>query len=99
MDQPIHSPICASEPVAHLNVQSKERKLPVFCPHCGMQIDFDKGICGNRLIDAILLQAERMGAELVCQKCKTRFVFQRVSGLTDTLWRYGKVKERLSDLP
>lgn len=73
---------------------SKERNLPVFCPHCGSQIEFEKGLCGNRLIDAILLQAERMGAELVCQKCRTQFVFQRVCGLTDSLSGYSKSKER-----
>ncbi|WP_417848645.1 hypothetical protein [Thalassoglobus sp.] len=60
-----------------------ERQLPVFCPQCGTRIEIRKGLCGNRLIDAILLQAERLGTELECQRCQTRFVFQKLADIPE----------------
>lgn len=62
-------------------VKQGERQLPVFCPQCGHRIEVKKGLCGNRLIDAILLQAERIGTELECLRCRTRFVFQKLEEL------------------
>jgi hypothetical protein len=53
------------------------RDLPLVCPHCQQSITLAVGLCGNRQIDAILLQAERIGAELECQSCGLRFVFHR----------------------
>lgn len=59
-----------------------DRQLPVFCPQCGVQVQIQKGLCGNRLIDAILLQARHCGTELECHHCRTRFVFQKLTELT-----------------
>lgn len=53
------------------------RDLPLVCPHCQQSITLALGLCGNRQVDAILLQAERIGAELECQGCGLRFVFHR----------------------
>lgn len=61
-----------------LALHRNDRQLPVFCPQCGMRIEVRKGLCGNRIIDAILLQAAGIGAELECQRCQTSFVFQKV---------------------
>lgn len=82
--------VLAQVPVAASQVDDRERnllvpptvrgdrQLPVFCPQCGTRIEIRKGLCGNRLIDAIMLQAERIGTELECQRCETRFVFQKL---------------------
>jgi len=53
------------------------RTLPLVCPHCQRPIDLSLGLCGNRLIAAILLQSQRIGAELDCSVCGLRFVFHR----------------------
>jgi len=55
------------------------RELPLMCPHCQQPIRLATGLCGNRQIDAILLQAERIGTELECHTCGLRFVFHRTS--------------------
>ncbi|WP_437226395.1 hypothetical protein SH661x_004562 [Planctomicrobium sp. SH661] len=56
---------------------SGRRELPLMCPHCQQSINLVTGLCGNRLIDAILLQSERIGTELECGRCGLRFVFHR----------------------
>ena len=53
------------------------RPLPLMCPHCQQPIQLAMGLCGNRQVDAILLQAERIGTELECHRCGLRFVFHR----------------------
>lgn len=53
------------------------RALPLMCPHCQQPIQLTVGLCGSRLVDAILLQAERIGTELECRHCGLRFVFHR----------------------
>lgn len=53
------------------------RQLPLACPNCQRPIALVKGLCGNRQVDVILLQAERVGAELECRDCGLRFVFLR----------------------
>ena len=54
--------------------------LPLVCPACRQPIALALGLCGHRLIDAILLQAERLGTELECDSCGLRFVFHRSPG-------------------
>lgn len=71
-----HPPHTVVPPVNH-----GEKQLPVFCPQCGNRIEIQRGLCGNRIIDAILLQAERIGTELECQRCDTRFVFQKLEAI------------------
>ncbi|SFI18783.1 hypothetical protein [Planctomicrobium piriforme] len=53
------------------------RSLPLVCPSCQQPIALATGLCGNRLIQAILLQSERIGTELECGACGLRFVFHR----------------------
>ena len=69
--------ISAPRPVVVESPPSPPKQLPVYCPRCQSPIQVDRGLCGNRLIDAILLQSERMGAELECRECDLRFVFYR----------------------
>ncbi|GEM_PF-6325336 len=69
-----HSHHEAHRPEGHSH---ERRDLPLVCPHCQQSIVLALGLCGNRQIDAILLQAERIGAELECQSCGLRFVFHR----------------------
>ncbi len=78
------SPTSGQAPIEHPPAITRgERQLPVFCPQCGTRIEIRKGLCGNRLIDAILLQAQRIGAELECQRCQTRFVFQKLEDIPE----------------
>ena len=60
-------------------VGGSRRSTPLMCPNCQEPIPLSSGLCGNRQIDAILLQAERIGAELDCQRCGLRFVYHRVN--------------------
>jgi len=69
---PSHGPAVDLVPVGR-------RELPLMCPHCQQPIRLATGLCGNRQIDAILLQAERIGTELECHTCGLRFVFHRTS--------------------
>lgn len=71
-----HPPHVGAPPVSY-----GEKQLPVFCPQCGNRIEIQRGLCGNRIIDAIMLQAERIGTELECQRCDTRFVFQKLEAI------------------
>ena len=57
---------------------------PIYCPSCGTQIVFHVGLCGNRLLDAIRLQAQRLGSEICCQSCASVFIYQPVETLTDS---------------
>ncbi|WP_145204779.1 hypothetical protein [Thalassoglobus polymorphus] len=78
------SVVLSPAPIEHPPAITRgERQLPVFCPQCGTRIEIRKGLCGNRLIDAILLQAERLGTELECQRCQTRFVFQKLAEIPE----------------
>ncbi|WP_437185807.1 hypothetical protein SH668x_002925 [Planctomicrobium sp. SH668] len=54
---------------------NKGRGIPLICPQCQQAINLSIGLCGNRQIDAILLQAGRIGTELECDRCGLRFVF------------------------
>jgi hypothetical protein len=65
----------------HAGHPSGGRKLPLVCPECQEFIQLSPGLCGRRQIDAILLQAERIGAELECRQCGLRFVFHRSTSL------------------
>lgn len=62
----------------------RRRELPIHCPTCTRRIEIPVGLCGQRLIDTILLQSERLGAELECRECGHRFVYQRPSSLTSS---------------
>ncbi|WP_437194320.1 hypothetical protein [Planctomicrobium sp. SH527] len=53
--------------------------LPLACPACRTPIGYVKGLCGNRLTQAVMLQAERLGAELECGHCGLRFIHTRPS--------------------
>ncbi|HWL08671.1 MAG TPA: hypothetical protein VNQ76_09710 [Planctomicrobium sp.] len=59
----------------HINTPSKT--LPLVCPTCQNPISMAAGLCGHRLVQAIMLQSERIGTELECHNCGLRFVFQR----------------------
>jgi len=73
---PSHEKSCEDPSLAN------QRTLPLICPHCQQPIRLDPGLCGNRQIDAILLQAERIGTELECRRCGLRFVFHRMRSAT-----------------
>ncbi len=94
-------PNIADSPVSSTQQQPSalsrcESQLPVFCPQCGTRIRIRKGLCGNRLIDAILLQAERIGTELECQRCQIRFVFQKLENVSG-ISRHRHQKQKLAD--
>lgn len=72
------SPVEARNPLNRKPaVVLSRRQLPLACPNCQRPIALEKGLCGNRQVDVILLQAERVGAELECRDCGLRFVFLR----------------------
>jgi len=55
--------------------------LPLSCPVCQSGLSIVAGLCGNRLVQAILLQSQRIGAELECSACGMRCVLHRQSTL------------------
>lgn len=69
--------IHSSHETARDSTPACHRSLPLMCPNCQKPIQLSIGLCGNRLIEAILLQAGRIGAELECHQCGLRFVFHR----------------------
>lgn len=70
------------EPAADPVLFAGRRELPLMCPHCQQPIRLAGGLCGNRQIDAIMLQAERIGTELECHRCGLRFVFHRTGAIS-----------------
>ncbi len=50
----------------------------IFCPHCGEEIELRAGCRHDRLLTAIQLQAERLGAEIHCGHCNSGFIYTRV---------------------
>ncbi|MCA8998632.1 MAG: hypothetical protein KDA80_16650 [Planctomycetaceae bacterium] len=51
--------------------------LPIHCPGCARPIEVSLGLCGQRLLQAIMLQAEVLGTEIECHRCGHRFIYQR----------------------
>jgi hypothetical protein len=48
---------------------------------CGTRVSLDPALCGNRLLDAIMLQADRLGVEITCQNCHEIFIYSRLESL------------------
>ncbi len=65
------------ERLFNFHVSPQTRTLPLVCPTCQNPISLASGLCGHRQIRAILLQSQRIGAELECGSCGLRFVLQR----------------------
>jgi hypothetical protein len=72
------------EPIRPASSRTPGRTLPLSCPLCREPIQIATELCGNRLIDAILLQAERIGTELECHNCGGSFVYTQ--GRTQEYW-------------
>lgn len=51
--------------------------LPKFCPGCAHPFPLRVGLCGERQLQAIALQAMRSGVELPCRHCGILFVVGR----------------------
>lgn len=60
---------------------SVPRQFPFFCPMCGTRVSLNPALCGNRLLDAIMLQADRLGVEIRCQHCSGTFIYSRLESL------------------
>ncbi|MCA9074585.1 MAG: hypothetical protein KDA93_06095 [Planctomycetaceae bacterium] len=50
----------------------------IYCPHCSEEIKLRVGCRHERLLTAIHLQAERLGAEIHCGHCGAGFIYTRV---------------------
>ncbi|MCA9025059.1 MAG: hypothetical protein KDA86_07585 [Planctomycetaceae bacterium] len=57
---------------------SRSVQTGIFCPHCGQEIELRVGCRHQRLLTAIRLQAERLGTEIQCEKCRMGFIYTRV---------------------
>lgn len=49
----------------------------IFCPHCGTPISLSAACGGDRLREAMRLQASRFGVQAVCLQCKEGFLYSR----------------------
>lgn len=54
------------------------RELPLYCARCGSRIRFEPGLCGNRIVEAVLLQSVRLGVEVECESCQSAFIYSRL---------------------
>lgn len=55
------------------------REAVLLCPHCQQPINLSTGLCGRRQVEAVLLQARRIGTELECRRCGLRFVYHQTT--------------------
>lgn len=71
-------------------------KLNICCPHCRLPINLQSRLRRRRLLLAVVIQAERLGTEIVCHHCGMGFVYQR---LVPAPGQVNRLRQRSSNPP